>query len=155
VEYLGDMLRAMIEMNRVLKDEKYCAIVVGNSSIDYELIESYKHFISMAKCIGFEHVKTIFRNINKSSKYFVNGKIDDEYIVIFKKIKNSEHLASDEDFIAKIVLKEIQSFRKNVEKNPGSSTRGKKVSDKRLKYNLVKIDEAIEKINKDIKIKGN
>lgn len=155
VEYLGDMLRAMIEMNRVLKDEKYCAIVVGNSSIDYELIESYKHFISMAKYIGFEHVKTIFRNINKSSKYFVNGKIDDEYIVVFKKIKNSEHLASDEDFIAKIVLKEIQSFRKDVEKNPGSSTRGKKVSDKRLKYNLVKIDEAIEKINKDIKIKGN
>ncbi|MFH1439581.1 MAG: DNA methyltransferase [Candidatus Woesearchaeota archaeon] len=154
-EYLGDMLRAMIEMNRVLKNGKYCAIVVGSSSIDYELIESYKHFTSMAKYIGFEYVKTIFRNINKSSKYFVNGKIDDEYIVVLKKIKNPEHLASDEDFVAKIVLKEMQNFRSKVEKNPGSSTRGKKVSDKRLKYNLVKIDEAIEKINKDIKIKGN
>ncbi len=155
VEYLGDMLRAMIEMNRVLKDGKYCAIVVGNSSIDYELIESYKHFISMAKYIGFEHVKTIFRNINKSSKYFVNGKIDDEYIVILKKIKNPEYLASNESFVARIVLKEMQNFRSKVEKSPGSSTRGKKVSDKRLKYNLIKIDEAIEKINKDIKIKGN
>ncbi|MDP2672484.1 MAG: DNA methyltransferase [Nanoarchaeota archaeon] len=154
-EYLGDMLRAMIEMNRVLKDGKYCAIVVGNSSIDYEMIESYKHFISMAKYIGFEHIKTIFRNINKSSKYFVNGKIDDEYIVVLRKIKNSEGLASDEDFIAKIVLKEMQNFRSKVEKKPGSSTRGKEVSAKRLKYNLVKIDEAIEKINKDIKIKGN
>ena len=154
-EYLGDMLRAMIEMNRVLKDGKYCAIVVGNSSIDYEMIESYKHFISMAKYIGFEHIKTIFRNINKSSKYFVNGKIDDEYIIVLKKIKNSECLASDEDFVAKIVLKEMQNFRSKVEKKPGSSTRGKEVSDKRLKYNLVKIDEAIENINKDIKIKGN
>lgn len=154
-EYLGDMLRAMIEMNRVLKNGKYCAIVVGNSSIDYELIESYKHFISMAKYIGFEHVKTIFRNINKSSKYFVNGKIDDEYIVVLKKIKNPEYLAGDENFITEIVLKEMQNFRSKVEKKPGSSTRGKKVSDKRLKYNLVKIGEAIENINKDIKIKGN
>ena len=154
-EYLGDMLRAMIEMNRVLKDGKYCAIVVGNSSIDYELIESYKHFINMVNYIGFEHIKTIFRNINKSSKYFVNGKIDDEYIIVLKKIKNSECLASDEDFVAKIVLKEMQNFRSKVEKKPGSSTRGKEVSDKRLKYNLVKIDEAIENINKDIQIKGN
>ena len=153
-EYLGDMLRAMIEMNRVLKDEKYCAIVVGNSSIDYELIESYKHFLNMAKFIGFEHAKTIFRNIDKSSKYFVNGKIDNEYIIVLKKIKNSEHLASDEEFVSKTVLKEMEIFRKKVEKNPGSSTRGKKVSFNRLRYNLVKIDEAIKSINKDIKIKS-
>lgn len=153
-EYLGDMLRAMIEMNRVLKEGKYCAIVVGNSSIDYELIESYKHFINMTRHIGFEHVKTIFRNIDKSSKYFVNGKIDDEYIVVLKKVAQSENLADNEGFISKIVSEEMQNFRDKVEKNPGSSTRGKKVSAERLKYNLVKIDEAIEKINKDIKIKG-
>ena len=41
-EYLGDMLRSMIEMNRVLKKGKICAIVIGNSSLEYELIESHK-----------------------------------------------------------------------------------------------------------------
>ena len=154
-EYLGDMLRSMIEMNRVLKKRKICVIVVGNSSIDYELIESYKHFISIGKIIGFQLKKTIFRNINKSSKYFVNGKIDDEYIVVLQKINDSNYSWNDEEFISRTVKKELELFRKKVEKNPGSSTRGKDIKKERLDYNLVKIDEAIEKVNQDIKIKGS
>lgn len=152
-EYLGDMLRSMIEMNRVLKNRKICVIVVGNSSIDYELIESYKHFISMTKFIGFEHKKTIFRNINKSSKYFVNGKIDDEYIIILQKISDTNKTWDNEEFIANIVRNEMVNFRKQAEHNLGSSTRGKKVSKERLDYNLVKIGEAIKNVNEDIKIK--
>ena len=44
-EYLGDMFRAIIEMNRTLKKDKLCVIVIGNSSLEYELIESHKYFI--------------------------------------------------------------------------------------------------------------
>ncbi len=152
-EYLGDMLRAMIEMNRVLKKEKVCAIVVGNSSIDYELIKSYKHFIDMAKFIGFEHKKTIYRNIDKTSKYFVNGKIDDEYIVVLQKNDACQLSSNNEEFVAEIVKKELEKFKKEIIINPGSSTRGKPVTKKRLDYNLVKIDEAINKVGEDIKIK--
>lgn len=150
-EYLGDMLRSMIEMNRVMKKSKICAIVIGNSSIDYELIESYKHFMNMAKFIGFEVKKSIFRNIDKSAKYFSNGKIDDEFIVVLQKIKDCEHSYKDDEFIAKIVRKELESFRERVKKSPGSSTRGKNVTMERLKKNVSKIDEAIINVEKDIK----
>lgn len=150
-EYLGDMLRSMIEMNRVMKKGKICAIVVGNSSIDYELIESYKHFMNMTKFIGFDVKKTIFRNINKSAKYFVNGKIDDEFIVVLEKVEDSKHAYNDDEFISEIVRNELKVFRERVKKNPGSSTRGKKVSMERLKKNVNKIDEAIKNVEKDIK----
>jgi len=150
-EYLGDMLRSIIEMNRVMKKGKICAIVVGNSSIDYELIESYKHFMNMAKFIGFEVKKTIFRNIDKSAKYFSNGKIDDEFIVVLQKIKDSEHSYKDDEFVAKIVRKELEAFRERVKNNPGSSTRGKKVTVERLKKNVNKIDEAIKNVEVDTK----
>jgi len=150
-EYLGDMLRSMIEMNRVMKKDKVCAIVVGNSSIDYELIESYKHFMNMAKFIGFKVKKSIFRNIDKSAKYFSNGKIDDEFIVVLQKIKDAEHSYSNHEFIAKIVRKELEAFRERVKNNPGSSTRGKPVTKERLKKNVDKIDEAIKNVEKDIK----
>jgi DNA modification methylase len=152
-EYLGDMLRSMIEMNRVMKKGKICAIVVGNSSIDYELIESYKHFVNMAKFIGFGVKKTIFRNIDKSAKYFVNGKIDDEFIVVLEKARDSQHNYSDDDFIAEIVRNELKVFREKVKKSPGSSTRGKKVTMERLRKNVFKIDEAIKNVKKDIKFK--
>src|SRR3989344_1640583 len=97
-EYLGDMLRSIIEKNRVLKEGKMCVIVVGNSSIDYELIEGYKFFISMTRNLGFEHKKTIFRNINKSSKSINVGKIDDEYVIVLKKVSGVGVKSSDEEF---------------------------------------------------------
>ncbi|MCD6403178.1 MAG: hypothetical protein J7K98_02530, partial [Candidatus Aenigmarchaeota archaeon] len=87
-EYLGDMLRAMIEMNRVLKKGKICAIVVGNSTVEYEIVESYKHFANMSNKIGFEVKKILHRNIDKNSKYFSMGNIDDEYIVVLRKVKD-------------------------------------------------------------------
>ncbi len=152
-EYLGDMLRAMIEMNRVLKTGKVCAIVVGNSSIDYEMIESHKYFASMAKRIGFEHKKTLFRKIDRTSKYFVNGNIDDEYIVVLQKINNCNTTSDDETFIGSIVSTELKNFKDLVSNNPGSSTRGKPVTKERLQYNLIKIDEAIKNISQDIRIK--
>lgn len=84
----------MIEMNRVLKRDKFCVIVVGNSSLEYELIESHKFFTEMAKKIGFIPIKTIFRNIDKTRKYTSAdiGKIDEEYIVVMQKKRKPIYL---------------------------------------------------------------
>jgi len=155
-EYLGDMLRSMIEMNRVLKKDKLCVIVVGNSSLEYELIESYKFFAEMGEKIGFKPIKTFFRNIDKSKKYTSAdiGKIDNEYILIMQKVDDINISSDDDNFIAEIVKEQMIRFRDQIAKNPGSSIKGKKPSKERLMKNIDKIDEAIENINNDIKIKN-
>lgn len=155
-EYLSDMLRSMIEMNRVLEDGGICVIAVGNSSLEYELIESYKHFLTFAKCLNFKPIKTIFRNIDTTRKYTSRdiGKIDDEYIVVLEKEKGLQGIsAGDDGFIGEIVTKQMRQFEKRVIENPGSSLRGKRVSQKRLEENAERIAEAIKLIPKDIKIK--
>ena len=153
-EYLGDMLRSMIEMNRVLKENKLCVIVVGNSSLEYELIESYKFFAEMSKFIGFEPIKTYFRYIDKTRKYTSAdiGKIDDEYILILQKVKDAE-VTSDDDFIVDIVTQQMTNFKKRIEKVQGTSIRGRKPTKERLLKNIEKIEEAINHIPEDIKIK--
>lgn len=155
-EYLGDMLRAMIEMNRVLKKEKICAIVVGNSSLEYELIESHKYFSSFSAKIGFQHIKTYFRNIDKTRKYTNAdiGQIDDEYIIVLKKISDSKRQADDDNFVAEEVKKQMLNFKEQIRDNPGSSIRGRFPTQQRLLQNVDKISEAIETIKDDIRIKS-
>ena len=154
-EYLGDMLRAMIEMNRVLKKDKLCVIVVGNSSLEYELIESHKFFAEMGKKIGFKPIKTIFRNIDKTRKYTSAdiGKIDDEYIVVMQKVDDANVLPSDDNFVSDVVREQMLEFREQIKKCPGTSIKGRKPTNERLLKNVDKINEAIEAISEDIKIK--
>jgi len=154
-EYLGDMLRAMIEMNRVLKNGKLCVIVVGNSSLEYELIESHKFFAEMSKFIGFKPIKTYFRNIDKTRKYTSAdiGKIDDEYILILQKVTDSDVTADNDDFIADIVTQQMTKFKKQIEKVQGTSIRGRRPTKERLLKNIDKIEEAIQHIRENVKIK--
>lgn len=154
-EYLGDMLRSMIEMNRVLKENKLCVIVVGNSSLEYELIESHKFFAEMGEKIGFKPIKTIFRKIDKTRKYTSAdiGKIDDEYILVMQKLDNADVSADDDDFISEVVREQMVKFREQIKKVQGTSIRGKKPTKERLLKNIDKISEAIQTIPEDIKIK--
>lgn len=154
-EYLGDMLRSMIEMNRVLKQGKLCVIVVGNSSVEYELIESHKFFAAMAKHIGFKSIKSIFRNIDTTKKYTSAdiGKIDDEYVLVMQKISDTGFAADDDNFIAGIVKEQMIGFEEQIKNYQGTSIRGRIPTKERLLKNISKIGEAIETIPNDIKIK--
>jgi len=151
-EYLGDMLRSLIEMNRVLKNGKLCVIVIGNSSLEYELIESHKFFADMSMKIGFKLIKTIYRDIDKTRKYISKdiGKIDSEYILVMQKVKDANVSANDDGFIADVVKEQMLKFREQVCKSPGSSIKGRKPSRKRLIRNIDKLDTAIEMIPMDI-----
>ena len=154
-EYLGDMLRSMIEMNRVLKKDKLCVIVVGNSSLEYELIESHKFFAEMGEKIGFKPINSIFRNIDKTRKYTSAdiGKIDDEYILVLQKTDDTTVSADDDNFIAEVVREQMIKFREQIKKVQGTSIRGRKPTKERLLKNIDKISEAIQTIPEDIKIK--
>ncbi len=152
-EYLADMLRSMIEMNRVLKDGGLCVIAIGNSSLEYELIESYKHFLTFAEYLNFKSIDTIFRNIDTTKKYTSQdiGKINNEYIIVLEKKGDLKGISAEDDaFIEEIVTKQMKDFEKRVVENPGSSLRGKRVSQKRLSQNADRIAEAIRLIPKDI-----
>jgi len=154
-EYLGDMLRSLIEMNRVLKSGKLCVIVVGNSSLEYELIESHKFFADMSVKIGFKPIKTFYREIDKTRKYTSKdiGKIDNEYILVLQKVKDTSVSANNDDFITDVVREQMLKFKEQVCNSPGSSIKGKRPPKERLLQNIDKIDSAIEKIPIDIKIK--
>lgn len=154
-EYLGDMLRSMIEMNRVLKKDKTCVIVVGNSSLEYELIESHNFFAEMGKKIGFKPIKTIFRNIDKTRKYTSAdiGKIDDEYILVMQKVDDTNISADDDNFVSDVVQEQMLGFKEQIKKCQGTSIRGRKPTNERLLKNVDKISEAIETISEDTKIK--
>lgn len=154
-EYLGDMLRSLIEMNRVLKDRGICAMVVSNSSIEYELIESHKFFSSMARKIGFKIERTLFRRIDTTRKYTntIIGNIDDEYILVLRKMKDQDSLSSNDDFVAEIVIEEMTNFAKRVSKIQGTSLGWRRPTIERLNENPDKIRRAIETIPKDIRIK--
>ena len=154
-EYLGDMLRSMMEMNRALRVGKFCVIVVGNSSLEYELIESHKFFVDFASKIGFVHRKTIFRNIDTTKKYTSSdiGQINEEYIVVLQKESDITVKSSDDEFVAKNVELEMVSFREQIIRNPGTSIRRKKPTEERLQQNIRKINEAISTIKDDVKMK--
>ncbi len=155
-EYLGDMLRSMIEMNRVLKGGKLCVIVVGNSSLEYELIESHRFFAEMAGNIGFEPIKTIHRNIDKTKKYTSAdvGKIDDEYILVMQKTEDAGVTADNDGFISEIVTEQMINFSEQVKRVQGTSIRGRRPTKERLLKNIGRINNAIETIPQDVKIKA-
>ncbi|MEW6409189.1 MAG: DNA methyltransferase [Nitrospirota bacterium] len=155
-EYLADMFRSMIEMNRVLEKGGICVIAIGNSSLEYELIESYRHFLAFAPYLNFRAVKTIFRNIDTTRKYTSRdiGKIDDEYVIVLEKMDDIDITSRADGFVEEVVTKQMKEFEQKVKERPGSSLRGKRVSEKRLMQNADRIDEAIRLIPQDIKIKG-
>ena len=154
-EYLGDMLRSMMEMNRVMKSGGICAIVIGNSSLEYELIESHKYFASMAEKIGFTTKKNIFRNIDTARKYKSTGigLIDDEYIIVLQKTDECSYSSLDDDFVSDVVEAEMKPFEKQINKIQGTSIRWRKPSKERLKQNIERIADAIEHIPQDIRFK--
>lgn len=78
-----DMQKVFDEMFRVLKKEKYCCVVIGNPVVKGVKIELNKNFMEMAKDSGFTFIKEIVRG-----KYHTTmGKMKEEFILIFQKLK--------------------------------------------------------------------
>ena len=59
--YNKDMRRSFEEMHRVLEQERYCAIVIGNATYQQRKIETIQFTIKECQKLGF----TLVKNINK------------------------------------------------------------------------------------------
>jgi len=155
-EYLGDMLRSLIEMNKVLKNNKLAILIVGNSTLEFEKIESYKFLSRLSNKVGFSHIKIIKRQIDISKKYLKKniGKINEEYILILKKIKDSKVLSNNDCFISEKVEEEMSNFSKIIQKSISTSDKFSIPSKQRKIRNIEKIESAINTIHSDILIKN-
>lgn len=160
-EYWADMSRCIIEMNRVLKIGRFACIVVGNSCVEHELIESWKHFSEIGKRIRMSCEKVIHRYIDVSQKYTskIIGNINDEYIVMFRKVKETDYNSLDDNLILEIVMSLWEDFR-NLQRRLERLEKSKQLCfgrltsrSRNLDKNIAKMDEAISLAQKDILIK--
>jgi hypothetical protein len=70
-----------------------------------------------------------------------------------QKIDNVNVSSENDNFVTEVVKEQMIRFRERVKKNPGTSIKGRRPSAERLLKNIDKINEAIETISEDIKIK--
>lgn len=87
-KYMSDMKKVFDEMLRVLRQNSYACVIIGDNRVNGEVIPTFSHFIDYASQIGFK-LKDIFIWIT-SHKAGMNvarrgNFIDHNYILIFQK----------------------------------------------------------------------
>ncbi|MEK7537312.1 MAG: DNA methyltransferase [Patescibacteria group bacterium] len=78
--YDEDMEKAYSEMYRVLKKDKYCAVVIGNVTFQGQEINTTQNVIDYCEKIGFKTIKKMEKII-----YGLYNVMQKEYILIFQK----------------------------------------------------------------------
>ncbi|MCK4896398.1 MAG: hypothetical protein KAS47_06280, partial [Candidatus Heimdallarchaeota archaeon] len=78
--YNKDMEKTYLEMDRVLKKDKYCVIIIGNARINKEEIKTVEMTINQFQKMGYK----LERNIDKIIFGLYNI-MQKENILIFKK----------------------------------------------------------------------
>ncbi|MGC9781341.1 MAG: hypothetical protein HZR80_19020 [Candidatus Heimdallarchaeota archaeon] len=150
-EYLADMYRAIQEMNKATKTNGHICIIIGDSCIEFERIHTHKHFITLGKSLGLNHLRTITRNIDPVSKYANRaiGNIEREHVLVFKTTDQKR------DLTKKLMISKINSileeYEKHIKTSKGTCVRKNVMLTKeRLLLNQEKIRKAIDKIPSDI-----
>lgn len=87
--YYHAMNQAISEMNRVLRNGAYAAIVLGNNRVLGKNLESYKLLIDIASVSGFS-LKAVLKDKIRgrgmiTRRHNTGGLIEDEFIVILRK----------------------------------------------------------------------
>lgn len=75
------MQKVFDEMYRVLKKNKYCAIVIGNPVVKGNLIQCNKTFVQFGKNSGFKFICEVKRGKHRTTM----GKMKEEFILLFQK----------------------------------------------------------------------
>lgn len=165
-QYLSDMIRASMQMTRVLKPNKYCCVVIGNSSVEHLIIENHQFLKKAGEFTGLDFEYEVLRNIDKTRKStsWEIGNIDDEYVMFFRKREHNQLSPNDiamcvkemminfrEDFAAgktnfdtKVLRYSLRRFFKGQNL---TLEEGGKIYRQR---NLEKLDEAIANVEQDI-----
>jgi DNA modification methylase len=95
-KYFNEMKLVIGEMHRVLKSNKYCIIVVGNSTIRGYLVQTNKHLEEIGRSVGFKVIANMAREIDRNKRMMpisfnstrngIEQRMHEEYILIFEKL---------------------------------------------------------------------
>lgn len=90
-KYFQDMQQAISEMYRVLKDNAYVILVVGNNTVLKRKVKTYRLLTDLAVSIGFREILVLKDNIRGrgmiTKRHNSGGLIKEEYVIILKKEK--------------------------------------------------------------------
>ncbi len=88
-DYFRRMLHAFYEMHRVLKQNGYAILVLGNNSVLGKSISTYRLLVDEAVAVGFKEILILKDKIKSrsmmTSRNGTGGLIKNEYIIILKK----------------------------------------------------------------------
>jgi DNA modification methylase len=95
-KYFNEMKLVIGEMHRVLKSNKYCIVVVGNSTVRGYLVQTNKHLEELGRSVGFDIVANMAREIDRNKRMMpisfnsgrngIEHRMHEEYILIFGKL---------------------------------------------------------------------
>jgi len=88
-KYFFDMKQAMSEMYRVLKENAYAVIVIGNNKILGKDVRTYKLLIDIAQSLGFK-LEIILKDKIRgrgmiTKRHNTGGLIKEEFVIVLKK----------------------------------------------------------------------
>jgi len=112
-EYFEGMYRCLQHICRVLKEGRVCCIVIGDSTVEGEYINTHKFFKEMGNEIGLEVKLDILRNINVERKYLSKtiGKINQEHVLIFEKTKNNWENGDSIEYTRKLIKRLLKKCK--------------------------------------------
>lgn len=91
-KYFQDMRQPISEMYRVLKNDAYAVLVVGNNTVLRKKVKTYRLLTDLAVSIGFREILVLKDNIRGrgmiTKRHNSGGLIKEEYIIVLKKEKS-------------------------------------------------------------------
>jgi tRNA G10 N-methylase Trm11 len=140
-QYLSDMIRASMQMARVLKPNKYCCVVIGNSSVEHLIIENHQFLKKAGEFVGLDFEYEVLRNIDKTRK-----STSDIAMCVKKMMINFR-----EDFAAGKTILDTKVLRYSLRRFfKGQNLTLEEGGNIYRQRNLEKLDEAIANVEQDI-----
>ncbi|MHA2244389.1 MAG: DNA methyltransferase [Candidatus Hodarchaeales archaeon] len=149
-EYLADMFHSISEMVRIMKRNGVICIVIGDSCIEYERIQSHIHFKELGELLGLTHHISLSRNIDTTSKSTSKdiGNIFSEHLIFFAKEKEFEK--ESDTLVHEYIETKLLDYLEHVRRSKGSCLRNKpKLSKERQELAVQRVEEALSRIRDD------
>jgi len=91
-KYFQDMRQAISNMYKVLKNDAYAILVVGNNTVLKKKVETYRLLTELAASVGFKEVLILKDKIRSrgmiTKRHNSGGLIKEEYVIILRKEKS-------------------------------------------------------------------